>query len=204
MHPLSLVSALCLSLSAVRAFWQNENLYLFLVWNLFLAAIPYLATKYLDTKAWFKSLLVMGISILFLPNAAYLVTDFVHFRHGHRGANLWYDLVLFFSYGLAGILFTYYAIQDLGSYVRRQFGNWLYRAFLALVFPAIGYGIYLGRIERYNSWDLVLHPFSFARGMWGILTGPELFPAIRFSLLFAFFAALLHYILLALHTHKQA
>ncbi len=192
-HPLLAISSLSLCLSAVRILWQLELTYLFLVWNIFLALVPYFLSKYLDQKKTIFSILIMGTCLLFLPNAAYLVTDFVHFRLSGTHATMWYDLMLFFTYGLSGILFTFFTINNLREFIGKRFGKPLRTLFMILVFPLIGYGIYLGRIERINSWDAVLHPISFLSGLWHIMTGPDLLVALKFTLLFTVFGGFVQF-----------
>ena len=59
--------------------------YVFLIWNLFLATIPYVITQCLRQLKWAKQskislLFIFGIWLLFLPNAPYIITDLIHLK----------------------------------------------------------------------------------------------------------------------------
>src|SRR5262245_44153242 len=78
-----LASGLCVSLVAVRATPAGFDGYGFLVWNLFLAWIPFLlAVAFYDGYRRGRPRAVLaGIAVLwllFLPNAPYMITDLIH------------------------------------------------------------------------------------------------------------------------------
>ena len=179
---------LCLALSIFRVFAQWEMKYLFLIFNLFLAWLPYvfstLITRY---KRWFIQYGLIALSILFLPNATYLVTDFIHFKYGSK-PDVWYDLVLFFSYGLTGLIYTIFSIEHIYTFLHSQWSVFWHRAAIIALFPAIGCGIYLGRIVRMNSWDVFLHPFSLIAQLKDIVFSEKFFELMEFTLLFAIFS----------------
>ena len=102
----------CLVLLWVRTLLAGSAMYLFLLWNLFLAAIPLLASGRLMRERrpeWALSLrdgLWLGVWLLFLPNAPYLLTDFVHLRH-RPPVPFWYDLAVILSCAGTGLVFPY-------------------------------------------------------------------------------------------------
>src|SRR4051794_20039158 len=79
-YPLILSSLLAVALFAVRALWSDSFLHKFLMWNLFLAWIPFLCALWMAAMhrrraaAW-QYILPSVVWLLFFPNAAYLVTD---------------------------------------------------------------------------------------------------------------------------------
>jgi hypothetical protein len=91
-HKLHIVLALLLASSlpvlmvAVRMVYTGYAMYTFLVWNLFLAWLPFtfaLLAYQLRQRIWLV-LPLSGLWLLFLPNAPYLITDLIHLRHsGH-------------------------------------------------------------------------------------------------------------------------
>lgn len=176
--------------------------YLFLVWNLFLAWIPlsFSQLAHKTTRPYLR-LTLIALSILFLPNASYLVTDFVHFRLGSR-INLWFDLILFLSYALTGLMLTIYTIDALITVLANKYSKKLSHLFHFLIFPIIGCGIYIGRVERWNSWDAVIHPFHFVAEMFKLLCSTQIFELLTFSLLFGGFSALFYYLIKRIKEHQ--
>jgi uncharacterized membrane protein len=134
----------------------------FLAWNLFLAAIPAVAAWFfaramgkasstIEKVGWFV------VWIVFLPNAPYIITDFVHLTT-HPDIPFWYDTALLVSCAGTGLLLGYTSIADVQLVIARRFSplvGWL------LVVAAVllsGFGIYLGRFLRWNSWDTLTNP----------------------------------------------
>src|SRR4051794_26818533 len=85
----------CVGLVLVRVSVTGVPNFLYLVWNLFLAWIPFvLALALYDgrRRGWGGGrLLALGVAWLaFFPNAPYIVTDFVHLNRDPLSP-LWYD-----------------------------------------------------------------------------------------------------------------
>ena len=100
---LALSSGLCVALEAARIVYSGTNDYRFLVWNLFLAWIPFgLALAVYDGHR--RGRLRLGLAalwLLFFPNAPYIVTDFVHLQHTDA-APYWYDAVTVSAFAWTG------------------------------------------------------------------------------------------------------
>lgn len=135
-------------------------MYLFLGWNLFLAAIPAFAAARLGReRASWRQVGWLALWLAFLPNAPYLVTDFVHLR-ARPPVPLWFDIALLISCAATGLLLGYASVADVQRFIARKFGEataWLCAA-SALVLS--GAGIYLGRFLRWNSWDILANPIA--------------------------------------------
>lgn len=182
----SAATAFCIVLLMIRLKLSQSYFLIFLVWNLFLAFIPYGITFYLSGKERIPKLsmiLWFGVWFLFLPNAPYIVTDFIHL--GHSKANMWLlDLILISSYALCGLLFYLLSIRDM----KRLLHSYLPGRKVALIFWVlpflVGFGIYLGRFLRWNSWDVVRGPHRIIRDIWEILANPSEYWA---AWLFTFF-----------------
>jgi len=77
----------------------TDNLYYtFLVWNLFLAAIPYTITQTLKRFTWLQyskiaSILSFIVWLLFLPNSPYIITDITHLQND--GSSMGLGLIWF-------------------------------------------------------------------------------------------------------------
>ena len=134
--------------------------FLFFVWNLFLAALPYLFARMTD---WAKSLPLVGVLLLFwllfLPNAPYVISDLKHLRPRY-GVPYPYDVVVFITCAFTGLYLGGLSIVKVMQRVDWQ--NWRMgsKALSFLVFPLAGFGIFLGRVLRWNSWDLFQQPIQ--------------------------------------------
>ena len=95
--------------------------------------------------------------LLFLPNAPYIVTDFIHLR-ARPPVPLWFDILLLISSAGTGLLLGYGSVMIVQRAVERRVGTrtgWL-AATGALFLSA--FGIYLGRFVRFNSWEALTDP----------------------------------------------
>jgi uncharacterized membrane protein len=159
---LGLASALCLVLVAVRVERTGTPEYRFLVWNLFLAWLPFVFALVLydgyrrgRRPAY---LAVWGVLwLLFLPNAPYILTDVVHLREP-GAAPLWYDaatVVAFAGTGLVLGLGSLFLVQTVVTAARGPVAGWA-TSVLALGLASVG--VYLGRFVGVNSWDALVDP----------------------------------------------
>jgi uncharacterized membrane protein len=159
---LSLASALCVALELVRERYFGELGFRFLLWNLTLAWIPLVVAlgvydcyrRGLPFASLTPAILVW---LLFLPNAPYIVTDFVHLNPAGR-APLWFDAVVISSFAWTGLLLGFASLYLLHAVARHRFGarvGWL-GALSALGLSSVG--VYAGRFLQWNSWDLLTRP----------------------------------------------
>jgi uncharacterized membrane protein len=150
--------------------------YLFLIWNLFLACIPPVITRVLRTAHNRRSptvvqLALIALWLLFLPNAPYLVTDFVHLSPGTPLLS-WYDLMLLLSCAGTGLLLGYASVFDVHAMAAVRFGHKLGWVTVVVALLLSGYGVYLGRVQRWNSWDIVTNPGGLLGSIADILLNP--------------------------------
>ena len=165
--PLLLVLGLSLALSfaliAVRVFITQQLLFVFLLWNLFLAAIPFGLSAALHLAAYrpkARLLLPVGaVWLLFFPNAPYLVTDLFHLEP-RAGVPYWYDLALILSCAWNGLMLAYASLLDMHTLVRQRLGFWAGWGFATVALGLSAFGVYLGRYLRFNSWDILSNPFT--------------------------------------------
>ncbi|WP_417876799.1 DUF1361 domain-containing protein [Winogradskyella sediminis] len=141
----------------VRMKLNKSYAFLFLIWNVFLAIIPYAITMYLNTTSklsklklgfWFMAWLA------FLPNAPYIVTDLIHIRIGND-ALLWLDVLVVLSFALSGLLLFYISILDMQKLVKSKFKTLPIEMMSIAILFLCGFGVYLGRFLRYNSWEII-------------------------------------------------
>src|SRR5687767_8279664 len=80
---LILSSLFSIALAFARVLYTGELLFLSLIWNLFLALIPYALTRLLTQRSYWvenkwKFALINFIWLLFIPNSFYIITDLFH------------------------------------------------------------------------------------------------------------------------------
>lgn len=190
---LIVLSVFALGLSYYRYLSSDSVRYAFLVWNLFLAWLPLLFAWRLYKRTpkglgwswpnfgWFAAWL------LFLPNAFYLISDFVHLRRTGE-ISIMYDVVLFGTYAIAGLVLGYTSLFLVHVRTMQRFGNiahWL--VIIALLLS--GFAIYLGRYLRWNSWDIITNPFGLLFDVSDSIVNPSEH-ILTFSTTLLFFAFL--------------
>ena len=148
----------------------------FLVWNLFLAALPLaFATGFRTSKPKPIQIIYFILWLLFFPNAPYLLTDLFHLRT-KSAIESWLDLVVLLSCAGTGIVFGFYSLADIQETIEMRFNTatgWLVAiSSLALC----SYGIYVGRFLRFNSWDAITNPIHLAKSLAFNLIDPTPFP----------------------------
>lgn len=151
--------------------------YWWMAWNVILAIIPVvLAILFLRRRDqlirpvsnWMFSLQALVV-LLFLPNAPYVVTDMVHFLETVRLTDhgLWRLLIVEFPLyiGFIGFgLFCYsFTVDRLYHAVKIRFGRRTYWVLHVAVPLLNAIGIYLGRVSRFNTWDVLIDPLQILR-----------------------------------------
>lgn len=175
--PVLFASGLAGVLYAGRVVLSGELTFLFLVWNLFLAWIPYLVSLCsagvyrLQPRLWGLLLLPAAGWLLFLPNAPYLMTDLIHLAH-RPPIPLWYDLGLLATFAWAGLFLGLFSLRAMQGIVRDLAGGLASWLFVAGVIGLSGLGIYIGRFLRWNSWDLLFHPHLIVREVATLISTP--------------------------------
>ena len=141
----------------------------YLIWNLFLAWVPYLLSLYfLKKEAPLKQFIpVFILWLLFFPNATYLVTDILHVASS-APQSLWYDSLTFFTFGLTGLLLGVASLSHIEEYLVGKVGQITREIILFTICFVSSFGIYLGRFERWNSWDFFIHPSTLIRHSYAI------------------------------------
>lgn len=161
-YPVVLSSLLCVAFFAVRVMWTDSFLHRFLMWNLFLAWIPFLCALWMASmyqrRTWaVMYILPLVVWLLFFPNAAYLVTDLYNLQD-MPPVPLWYDIGFFATMAWTGLILAVASLQIVQRMVKQSFGVvWSWIVVLVVV-GLNGVGIYLGRFLRWNSWDVVTDP----------------------------------------------
>ncbi|MDX6409931.1 MAG: hypothetical protein QOE13_3002 [Gaiellaceae bacterium] len=186
---LVLASLFCVGLVVVRNLHTGNVNFRYLIWNLFLAWIPFVLAVFVYDR-WRRRrggmmLLVLGaLWLLFFPNAPYIATDFVHLQHDPLSP-YWYDAVTIAAFAWMGVLLGFaslYLMQNVVRQWRGAIAGWIF-AFVAIALGSLG--IYLGRFLRLNSWDAVEHPSVLPRILHAVARDPFAYrEAIEVTVLF--------------------
>ena len=165
----------CAALLLVRGWYAHGLRFRFLAWNLVLAAIPALAAAAMaradrDRKPALVALWGV-VWLLFLPNAPYLITDLVHLEP-RPPVPYWFDIGLFAAFAGAGVLAAFSSFGDVQQVASRHFGRWAGWTVVAIASFAAGFGIELGRMGRWNSWDVLTQPGDLFREVLARMADP--------------------------------
>lgn len=157
---LAVSMAFSLALLGVRIWHAKSLFYGFLVWNLFLATLPFIISTYL-TGLYKPKLLVLAcglmIWLLFLPNAPYIVTDLMHLKWS-ADTKIWLDVLLVTSFAWNGLILCFLSLFDVHRLLSHRFGSVMANVWIVPILILCGFGVYLGRFLRWNSWDVIQHP----------------------------------------------
>jgi uncharacterized membrane protein len=209
LYPVILSSLLACGIFAGRVYLSWSLTYRFLVWNLCLAWIPYvcsLGIAYLSQRqtqhGWYLAI-PAGLWLIFFPNAPYLLTDLWHL--GTRPpVPVWYDLGMFIAFAWTGCFLGIISLRVMQMLVKTRLGwlaSWI---FVLATLGLSGLGLYLGRFLRWNSWDLMLHPFSILADVTAWLIHPRShLQMYGFTLLFTAVLLICYLTFTSLQHHEQ-
>ena len=193
-YPILLSTALALSIYAFRVYLtHNQVIYVNLVWNIGLAWIPYLCSLVAIAIArsyprqWWLLILPGFLWLIFFPNAPYILTDFLHLDE-RASVPLWYDILMLVSFAWTGLFLAITSLRVMQLLVKTYLGSGLSWVFVAVALVLSGLGIYLGRFERWNSWDLFFHPKTIVKDVAVLLANPlDNLRFVGFTILFTAF-----------------
>ncbi len=149
----------------IRADYSRTYHYNFLIWNLFLAWIPFIISYFtyivrLNRKQIYFVIPMAALGwLIFFPNAPYILTDFQHLaRVQWQDLPVWYDVMMLIWFAFTGLLLGIVSLFLMQEIVRREFGRWVGWGFVAVVAGLTSVGVYAGRFLRFNSWDIFSNP----------------------------------------------
>jgi len=159
-------SVLAVAIFTGRSILTHRLGFAFLVFNLFLAWMPlgFAVTGELirlrgHRRVWLVP--VLGLWLMFLPNAPYILTDLVHLWRP-SGFVFWYDLAMVLAFALAGVMAGVASMRVVHRTISSLAGPTLGPTvgYVTMIGAAMlsGVGIYVGRVLRWNSWDLIVRP----------------------------------------------
>jgi uncharacterized membrane protein len=193
---LHLLCIFSITLLIFRIIITGQLSFIFLVWNLFLAYIPFgistlMELKKKDVDHW-QFWVTAPLWLLFFPNAPYILTDLFHLNN-NRMMPEWFDLLLILSFAISGLLLGLFSLRSMHKIVETLHSKWVGLLFVMVSIVGGSFGVYLGRFERYNSWDIFRMPFEIAKDIssriiypsdhprtWGLTIGLSLLLAILY------------------------
>ena len=183
------LSLLGLLLFIIGAITNQQLTHAYLFWNLFLAWIPFglsLIIYISAAKQW--SILVsilLAIWLLFLPNTFYMLTGYIHVTEVARVDPV-FDSVMFgviipigFALGIASLLLVHTTLLRFVSVVKSH-------VMIGIIIAASSFAIYLGRVLRFNSWDIIANPIGLLSDIINIVFQPYQ-NGMAYSTTFTFF-----------------
>jgi len=194
---------LCFGLIVLRVMATGKLQFIFLIWNLFLAFIPFFIANWLylfrDRFNKITVIPMVAMWLLFFPNAPYIITDIIHL-HPSKDFGYWYNLLIVISCVWNALVMGLLSLNDIQNVLTEKFGKltaWIVS--ISSVFLG-AFGIYLGRILRWNSWDLffdtkclvyditdrIINPMSHGRTL-----GVTLFYGMFLLIVYLFFRQLM-------------
>ena len=191
--PKSIIYFLILAgmLNILRVLIFGNITFLYLFWNILLASIPFFISSILvlrtDKDNMIKPFFIIGFILwfIFLPNAPYVVTDFIHLGRIH-GVPVMYDIFVLFSSSYVSLLFGLYSLEHMEKIFLLKFSKKITNIIIIITILFTSFGIYLGRFLRFNSWDLFTSHSSIISSVFRIFTGPNSYISVC-SYTFLFF-----------------
>ena len=159
----SLLSAATLFLFGFRVLLSGSARYWFIPENLALSWISFLLAwlihRGIKRRRWssWQNLALTFLWLIFLPNAWYVLTDFVHIFPNGEVSQI-YDIVLMsllavtgFSLGLASLFLIHAELLKRISILKSYL-------LVEVAILVSSFAVYLGRDLRWNSWDVIKNP----------------------------------------------
>jgi uncharacterized membrane protein len=157
------------------------------------------------------SLIIIGfVWLIFYPNAPYILTDFIHIIRippyilqetavVTNNAIVWYDIVLNSSFGFIGHIIGLISIVICHGLFAKLFNRTIGWIFVFIAMFSGGYGIYLGRFVRLNSWNIFTKPLLTLRM---VILNLGNVKALLFTICFAFFIFMTYIIVYSFYRLK--
>jgi len=204
-------SGMSMFLFVIRMVKTGGTVYASLNFNLMLAWIPavfaLIAYNAYRKGSCLGAVIALGCAavwLLFFPNAPYLITDIVHLRPREE-MPYWFDQILYMAFAFTGCYLGMVSLILMQALVRRSLGwivSWIF-ALGALV--AGGFGIYIGRFLRFNSWDLLMNPKPLLKEILDWFRHPRSnSDAFIFALTFSVFFAAIYFVVVAILNLRRA
>lgn len=189
---LNVACLMSIGLVVARVAYSERADHLGLIWNLFLAWIPFMLAYFAHAVSWRRASLYFVIPavalfwLIFFPNAPYMLTDLQDLARDPGGAPLWYDVIIVVWASWTGMLLGVISLYLMQDIIVRTFGRAAGWIFVFVISGLSSFGMYIGRFVRLNSWDILQDPAEAAMEILGIVVDPSMRLA-AFTFLYTFF-----------------
>ncbi|MBS1973638.1 MAG: DUF1361 domain-containing protein, partial [Bacteroidetes bacterium] len=156
-----------IGMTSARTIYSGHISFMFLLWNLFLAWVPYCISQWLycyQNKVNSKITLatIIAVWLAFVPNAFYILTDLYHIGDNYNDFSMpqWFDLAMLLSFAWNGLLLGVLSVRHIEKVIHGRFSI---KHELLFIYPVMwlnALGIYVGRYLRFNSWDVISDPLA--------------------------------------------
>lgn len=185
-----------------RVNYTNTRMYLFLIWNIFLAWLPfYFSLVFInhEFKHKFCRYIIGFLWLIFYPNAPYILTDFIHLSRYkfyettgfdevfNTSLAIWYDFFLISLFAIIALVLSYISLSIMHRFIKERFNAFYGWIFVIILSILSGFAIYLGRFIRLNSWNLVTNPMHLINNIFNSFNLTALSFTLMFSILILFF-----------------
>lgn len=159
---LAMLSLFVLAMMTARVLYTRTLDNAGIAWNLFLAWVPFVLALVVYARARAETsrpalIALGGLWLLFFPNAPYIVTDLKHIGGG-GGIPVLYDVLFLSAAAWTGLLLGLTSLFLMHAVARRLLGVVSAWGLVVGVLAISSFGIYLGRVQRWNSWDVFVRP----------------------------------------------
>ncbi len=155
-----LLSVFCFVLEIFRLAVTQSLSYIFLPANLILAWLPLAFALYFHKAAQpYKIVPAFGMWLVFFPNSPYIITDLIHLKP-RNGFPLWFDALLIYSFAFTGLVVGMLSALIVYNRLKTMLPKLAARVLMLALMLISGYGIYIGRFLRWNSWNVITDPLG--------------------------------------------
>src|SRR3972149_1522164 len=126
---LNMACLVCIMLVAARVAYSDSRRHTGLIWNLFLAWIPFILAYIAHAVSWRRMWLYLVIPVIaflwliFFPNAPYMLTDLQDLARRASDAPLWYDVLIVVWFSWTGMLLGVISLYLMQDIIFRAFGR---------------------------------------------------------------------------------
>ena len=146
-------------------------------WNLFLAWVPVPFVAHALHSEAQKRPLQCGISALlawlFFPNTIYLITDLHHIHGEGTSVFHWLRTTMIGALAITGASLAVVLSEAMRERIALRRGELVSWCVAVLLWFTTGIGVWLGRVQRWNSWDALMAPHQVLRDVLELFLAPR-------------------------------